>query len=161
MCHEALTADNPTYAALRITQRPSWVRNPTSYSDNAVSSLVVAFEDPDGTVARSLLAGKVLFIFGSCATLRKWKQRQPPPRSSKQAIPAQLNTAQPPHSPTPAEEASDEEPTEFFSTPFKVNPLPTPNLAGPSTRSNQDTKGKSDSAGSTQTKATRSNVKRR
>ncbi|KAI9445800.1 hypothetical protein BJY52DRAFT_1371495 [Lactarius psammicola] len=78
--HAALVVDNPTYAFLNITQKPSWVRNPNSYTDNAILSLVVAFEDPDGSLARGLLAGKVLYIFGSCATLRNSPPHSNQPR---------------------------------------------------------------------------------
>jgi len=66
-CNTALASDNPAYAILNITQKPSWVRNPTSYSEGAVSSLVVAFEDPDGSLAHGLLASKMLYIFGHLA----------------------------------------------------------------------------------------------
>jgi len=39
------------------------------------SSLVVAFEDPDGERLKSLLAAQYLFAFGTRATAKKWKQR--------------------------------------------------------------------------------------
>jgi hypothetical protein len=45
-CHEALVNENPLYAALLVTQKPSWVRPPHLYTDGSSSSLVVAFEDP-------------------------------------------------------------------------------------------------------------------
>ncbi|KAF8267218.1 hypothetical protein EI94DRAFT_1701190 [Lactarius quietus] len=73
-CHTALTSDNPSYASLNITHKPTWVQDPDSYSEGAISSLVVAFKDPDGSRARDLLTKKVLYMFGHCATLRKWKQ---------------------------------------------------------------------------------------
>ncbi|KAH9011832.1 hypothetical protein EDB85DRAFT_2159580 [Lactarius pseudohatsudake] len=97
-CHAALVSENPSYAALTVTQRPSWVRSPTSYSDNALSSLVVAFEDPDGSLARGLMANKTLFIFGHCATLRKWKQRTHPSKDKVPSPPAK--SPSPPDSPT-------------------------------------------------------------
>ncbi|KAF8259482.1 hypothetical protein EI94DRAFT_1707072 [Lactarius quietus] len=74
-CHAALVSDNPTYASLNITQKPSWVRNPSSYPEGAISLLVVAFEDPDGSLAREILTKKVLYMYGHCATIRKWKQQ--------------------------------------------------------------------------------------
>jgi len=55
-CHAALAASNPSYAALSITQKPSWVRPPSSYLPGAVSSLSVAFEDPDGSKLKVILA---------------------------------------------------------------------------------------------------------
>ena len=74
-CHEALVNNNPAYAPLLVTQQPSWVHAPTSYKDGSSSSLVVAFEDPDGSKAKALLATKYLYAFGTRATVRKWKQR--------------------------------------------------------------------------------------
>ncbi|KAF8460866.1 hypothetical protein DFH94DRAFT_785796 [Russula ochroleuca] len=53
--HTALIAENPAYAALTITQKPSWVRDHTTYKSGAISSLSVSFEDPDGTGAQTLL----------------------------------------------------------------------------------------------------------
>ncbi|KAF8268062.1 hypothetical protein EI94DRAFT_1700528 [Lactarius quietus] len=49
-CHAMLVLDNPSYASLNITQKPSWVCDLNSYTEGAVSSLVVAFEDPDGSL---------------------------------------------------------------------------------------------------------------
>jgi hypothetical protein len=45
----------------------------------------MAFEDPDGTIARALLGAKHLYAFGTRAMLRKWKQRptQPIPPTPK------------------------------------------------------------------------------
>ena len=57
-------------------QKPSWVRPPSSYKQDAVSSLSVAFEDPDGTKSKALLAEQHLYIFGTRATVKKWKYRQ-------------------------------------------------------------------------------------
>src|ERR1700679_4285636 len=80
-CHQALLTENPSYASLSITQRPSWVRSPSSYKDSAVSSLSLSFEDPDGSRAQALIASRTLFIFGSVAVVKKWKQKPPPPKS--------------------------------------------------------------------------------
>ena len=55
-CHLALVATNPFYATLPVTQKPSWVRPPSSYKADSSSSLVVAFEDPDGERLKSMLA---------------------------------------------------------------------------------------------------------
>ena len=77
-CHKALSINNPEYAALNITQRPSWVKPPNSYKSNSTSSLVFAFEDPHGHVAQNLISSKHLHIFGTCATLRLWKDGHSP-----------------------------------------------------------------------------------
>src|SRR6266702_612013 len=74
-CHQALMADNPAFRTLRLTQPPSWVRAPSTYSPGSVSSLVVAFEDPSGDSLCSLLGGKTLFAFGHAGELRRWKQK--------------------------------------------------------------------------------------
>jgi hypothetical protein len=70
-----LAANNPTYASLPVTQKPSWVCTPSSYSVDSSSSLVVAFKDPLGANLKSLLADQHLFAFGTRATIKKWKQR--------------------------------------------------------------------------------------
>jgi hypothetical protein len=71
----ALTAINPTYASLQITQKPSWVRPPSSYPHGSASSLSVTFEDPDGSKMKALLTERYLYAFGNRATVKKWKYR--------------------------------------------------------------------------------------
>ncbi|KAI9441604.1 hypothetical protein H4582DRAFT_1933719, partial [Lactarius indigo] len=78
-CHEALVVDNPGYAALNITQRPRWVKPPTMFRVNSCSSLVVAFEDPDGHIARELVNSKHLYIFGTRTRVQLWKHKTDPP----------------------------------------------------------------------------------
>ncbi|KAH9055111.1 hypothetical protein EDB83DRAFT_2521314 [Lactarius deliciosus] len=154
-CHTALIDNNPNYASLTITQRPSWVRNPTSYTNDTVSLLVVAFEDPDGSHARDLLATKVLYIFGNCTTLRKWKQR-PSTRKTKNN-PTHNSPTHSPHESVPTSPII----THFnFSAPPDPDPDPAPRHARPNTRSTQDMKGESDNAGRSRT-ATRSSDKTR
>ena len=75
-CHNALKESNPAYATLTVTQRPSWVRPPSSYIEGSISSLSVAFEDPDGSKLKALLAEQYLYVFGIRATVKKWKYRQ-------------------------------------------------------------------------------------
>jgi hypothetical protein len=75
--HESLKLNNPAYASLTVTQRPSWVRPPTSYTTGSVFSLSLAFEDPDGSKLRTILAECYLYIHGHRATIRKWKYHQP------------------------------------------------------------------------------------
>ncbi|KAF8265032.1 hypothetical protein EI94DRAFT_1804971 [Lactarius quietus] len=74
-CNDALMVDNPTYRSLRLTQLPSWVRPPANYKPNSSSSLVLAFEDPDGKMLRRLLAQRTLYAFGSVGELKRWKQK--------------------------------------------------------------------------------------
>ncbi|KAH9024334.1 hypothetical protein EDB84DRAFT_1440712 [Lactarius hengduanensis] len=82
--HAALLADNPAYRGLRLTQPPSWVRAPASYTPGSVSSLVLTFEDPSGDSLRSLLADRTLFAFGHSGELRRWKAK---PRNTGKAVP--------------------------------------------------------------------------
>jgi len=72
-CHRALLADNPQYAQLIITQKPSWVKSPAAYSPSSSSSLVFAFEDPDGSTKSSILNSKHVYLHGTRATIRSWK----------------------------------------------------------------------------------------
>lgn len=76
-CHASLTDENPAYKSLIITQCPTWVRDPASYKPSTVSSLTFAFEDPDGSLAASLIKHKHLYCLGSEVTVKKWKQRPP------------------------------------------------------------------------------------
>ncbi|KAH9052851.1 hypothetical protein EDB87DRAFT_1691318 [Lactarius vividus] len=73
--HAALLADNPAYRLLRLTQAPSWVRAPHSYTPGSVSSCVISFEDPSGESLRSLMAGRTLFAFGHSGELKWWKAK--------------------------------------------------------------------------------------
>jgi len=51
------------------------VRTPSSYKADSSSSLIVAFENPDGKKLKSLLAVRHLFAFSMWATVKKWKQK--------------------------------------------------------------------------------------
>ncbi|KAH9049297.1 hypothetical protein EDB83DRAFT_2631935 [Lactarius deliciosus] len=73
--HQALATDNPAYRSLRFTQAPSWVRHPGSYQPGSTSSVVFAFEDPDGSVASGLLANQTLYAFGCAGSLKRWKAK--------------------------------------------------------------------------------------
>ncbi|KAH8989009.1 hypothetical protein EDB86DRAFT_3201715 [Lactarius hatsudake] len=83
--HAALLADNPAYRKLRLTQPPSWVRAPTSYTPGSVSSVVMAFEDPSGDSLRSLMAERTLFAFGHSGELKRWKAKPRPAGKGKPA----------------------------------------------------------------------------
>ncbi|KAI9439511.1 hypothetical protein H4582DRAFT_2074825 [Lactarius indigo] len=123
-CHTALITENPSYASLNITQQPSWVRNPSSYKDNALSSLVVAFKDPDGSLVHGLLASKTLFIFGTCATIKKWKHK---PHPSKDKTPT-LNPPELPSTPNNTIDALFQQLDHELS--LSLPPTPAPHTAG-------------------------------
>jgi len=61
-------------------QKPSWVRPPTSYTPGSISSLSVAFEDPDSSKLKVLLAECYLYAFSNRASVRKWKYHQKSPK---------------------------------------------------------------------------------
>ena len=60
-------------------QKPSWVCPPSTYKASDRSSLVFAFEDPDGSTHKLLLASKQLFILGTRAKVSHWKESLCPP----------------------------------------------------------------------------------
>jgi len=69
-CHTALLSENPIYASLKVTQKPSWVREPSQLKPNSSSSLAFFFGDPDGAKAKALLAARQLPLFGATATTK-------------------------------------------------------------------------------------------
>ncbi|KAF8269096.1 hypothetical protein EI94DRAFT_1799594 [Lactarius quietus] len=81
-CNDALAVDNPVYRSLCLTQHPSWVHSLDTYKPHSSSSLVLAFEDPDGEMLRHLLAQRSLYAFGSIGELKRWKQK---PRGTNNA----------------------------------------------------------------------------
>jgi hypothetical protein len=93
-CHEALVNENPAYAALLVTQKPSWVRPPHLYTDGSSSSLVMAFEDQDGSKAKTLLADRHLYAFGVRASVKRWKQHPPKHRLPPPTPTAMMPTSQ-------------------------------------------------------------------
>ena len=70
VCLQDLLENNPSLHPLKVTQLPSWVRAPRLFQPSSSSSLVFAFEDPEGTIAPSLIAARHLFCFGARATVR-------------------------------------------------------------------------------------------
>ncbi|CUA75631.1 Muscle M-line assembly protein unc-89 [Rhizoctonia solani] len=69
MLHEALIR-NTAITNLKITQKPRWVRPPQEIKGFR-SSIVFAFEDPDGSIAKSLLRAQI-FMFGSPVRVKRW-----------------------------------------------------------------------------------------
>ncbi|KAG8774234.1 hypothetical protein FRC12_002098 [Ceratobasidium sp. 428] len=61
---------NPAIQTLKITRAPRWVRNPASIT-GMHSSFTFSFEDPDGSLARSL-AKSHLFVLGEPVHLKRW-----------------------------------------------------------------------------------------
>ena len=77
VCLQDLLENNPSLRPLKVTQLPLWVRAPCLFQPGSSSSLVFVFEDPDGSIAPSLIAARHLFCFGAHIIVRRW--RQPPP----------------------------------------------------------------------------------
>jgi hypothetical protein len=57
-CNSALTTENPSYAPLIIAPKPLWVKPSHSLTAGSSSFLVVAFEDLNGSKAKTLLGAK-------------------------------------------------------------------------------------------------------
>jgi hypothetical protein len=93
--HNALVSENPAYATLNITQKPSWVRDPTSYQSGAISSLSFSFEDPDSSCAQTLLRHRTLYAFGHVTTVKRWKQSPPKKRPTGTTAPPPPNNTTP------------------------------------------------------------------
>ena len=81
VCLQDLLENNPSLHPLKVTQLPLWVQAPRLFQPGSSSSLVFAFEDPDGSIAPSLIAVRHLFCFGACVTVRRWHQPPPSHRS--------------------------------------------------------------------------------
>jgi hypothetical protein len=123
--HNALIAENPAYATLSITQKPSWVRDPRSYASDTLSSLSVSFEDPDGTCAQNLLRHRTLYAFGHVITVKRWKQS--PPKSKPNTNPAPPRNATPGPSGNFAPSETGPQPSTYTSNP-NIGTIP-PELA--------------------------------
>ena len=109
--HKALVTENTAYANLTITQKPSWVRDPSTYQLGATLSLSISFEDPDSTNAQTLLRQRTLYAFGHVITVKRWKQT-PPNRAARR--PAQSSSTTGPRSVPPAE--AGPQPTVYTAT---------------------------------------------
>ena len=85
-CWQVLIDNNPSLRNLRVCQLPSWVRQPSLFLLGSQSSLVLAFEDPDGLITQSLLSQRHLYAFGAQCKVKKWRQPPPSPiRCAQQA----------------------------------------------------------------------------
>ncbi|KAI9429148.1 hypothetical protein H4582DRAFT_2065746 [Lactarius indigo] len=77
-CHLSLLTHNPIYATLMVTQKPSWVRPPSSLQPHSHSSLVMAFEDPTGAILQQLTKNKSLHIFSIESPVKAWVDKKRP-----------------------------------------------------------------------------------
>jgi len=82
-CWQVLINNNPSLHNLQVCQLPSWVRQPSLFQPGSQSSLVLAYEDPDGSITQSLLSQRHLYAFGAQCKVKKW--RQPPPSPIRHA----------------------------------------------------------------------------
>ncbi|KAI9433504.1 hypothetical protein H4582DRAFT_2186424 [Lactarius indigo] len=81
-CHLSLLTHNPIYATLLVTQKPSWVRPPSSLTPHSHSSLVMAFEDPTGAILQQLIKNKSLHIFSTEAPVKAWQDKKRPHKNT-------------------------------------------------------------------------------
>ena len=119
--HQALITENPCYAALTITQKPSWVQNPFTYRNGATSSLSVSFEDPDGSTARALLHTCMLFAFRHVITIKCWKNLPPKTAPTNTPAPPPPPSSQAPGPVSPAGQSSQ---LSVYLTPSQIPPYP-------------------------------------
>jgi len=80
-CWQVLINNNPSLCNLKVCQLPSWVCHPSLFTLGLNSSLVLAFEDPDGTITPSLIHACNVYAFGAQCQVKAWKQ--PPPSPAK------------------------------------------------------------------------------
>ena len=98
--HQEFASNNPAYAALTIRQAPSWIRAPSSLKNGQHSSVSFAFDDPDSSLATSLV-GTSFTAFGNLrCPVKPWVRKKktankaaPPhpvtsPRTQKTRTPA-------------------------------------------------------------------------
>jgi len=83
-CWQVLIDNNPSLHNLKVCQLPSWVHRPSLFTPGSSSSLVLAFEDPDGTITPSLIRAHNMYAFGAQCRVKAWKQ--PPPSPAKHAV---------------------------------------------------------------------------
>jgi len=83
-CWQVLIDNNPSFRNLKVCQLPSWVCHPSLFTLGLSSSLVLTFEDPDGTIAPSLIRACNMYAFGAQCRIKAWKQ--PPPSPAKRAV---------------------------------------------------------------------------
>jgi len=80
-CWQVLIDNNPSLCNLKVCQLPSWVCRPSLFTLGSNSSLVLAFEDPDGMTAPSLICTCNVYAFRAQCQVKAWKQ--PPPSPAK------------------------------------------------------------------------------
>jgi len=64
-CWQMLINNNHFLCCLKVCQLPSWVHQPSLYTLGLSSSLVLTFEDPDGTITQSLFQACYLYAFST------------------------------------------------------------------------------------------------
>jgi len=80
-CWQSLINNNPSLHHLKVCQLPSWVRRPSLFQLGSQSSLVLTFEDPDGSLTPSLIYARNVYAFGSQCHVLCWYN--PPPSPAK------------------------------------------------------------------------------
>ena len=87
-CWQVLIDNNPSLRSLKVCQLPSWVWHPSLFQPGSQSSLVLAYEDPDGSITQSILAQHHLYAFRAQCKVVKWHQAPPSPiyHTHQQAI---------------------------------------------------------------------------
>jgi len=130
-----LAASNPTYTSLSIMQKPSWVHPPALYKPGSISSLSVAFEDPDSSKLKVLLAKHYLYAYGNRTLVQKWKYHQKNSKDNSKSTTSQ-------HSNT--SDSNDNKDINYLLTqlvpPFKTASAPPLQLGQPTCKSSCKTR---------------------
>ena len=81
-CWQVLLNNNPSlFHHLKVCQLPSWVQRPSLFQPGLSLSLVFSFEDPDGTIALTLIKVHNVYTFRAQCHVKQWKN--PPPSPAK------------------------------------------------------------------------------
>jgi len=86
-CWQVIIDNNPSFHNLKVCQLPSWVYHPSLFTLGLSSSLVLTFEDPDGTIAPSLICACNMYAFRAQCRIKAWKQ---PPLSPAKHVATKL-----------------------------------------------------------------------
>ena len=79
-CWQLLIDNNPSLSYLKVCQLPSWVCQPSLFLPGSQSSLVLTFEDLDGSLAPSLICAHNMYALGVQCHVMQWHN---PPSPAK------------------------------------------------------------------------------
>ncbi|KAF8331544.1 hypothetical protein F5887DRAFT_1081225 [Amanita rubescens] len=72
---------------LRMPIQPYWIRPPSTIEKGCRSTVVLTFEDEEGTVQQGVLRQRKAFLFGRTCTMRPWTEKKPTGINQKKSAP--------------------------------------------------------------------------